>query len=199
MDDNKEVKSQEEEPESFEEEGSTPFNIRWVALGVLFIVVVIGIGHGLIDRFVLKGDPEVRRAISKMEEADERINSLKHKIAEAQSEGRKDENLKRRLEEEEKKWEEEKPRRRRLLLGNFKILAYILVGFLIMPLFVGGVIGYYTQMRREGVAGVAVGMAGAAIVIEGNIVLGVLAAVLYSGLGFLSSWAGIKIAQKPKR
>ena len=71
----------EEKEEKTSGKERPPFNIRWVALGVLFIIVVIGIGHGLIERFVLKGDPEVVQALRKMDEAQERIDALKQKGA----------------------------------------------------------------------------------------------------------------------
>ena len=61
---------------------------------------------------------------------------------------------------------------------------------------VGGLVGFYTRMRREGAVSVAVGMTGAFVIIEDQLVVGIVAGVIYAGIGFLFSWAGVRIVQK---
>ena len=143
------------------------WNARWILIGgALFTLLFMG-GEKLIEHFIVANDPILKQLI---EEQLEKQTPRNGEPGQELSEG-------------------DKQRLRSALMANKPLVLAGLCLFVLTPLLVGGVVGYFSAAVRNGAVGCGLGTV-AVMLMSGQVLYGLVFGLLYAGLGALGALAG---------
>lgn len=144
------------------------WNPRWVLIGsALFALLFMG-GEKLIEHLIVADDPELRTIIEEQ---------LREQAAQGGGEGGKI-------------GEAEKQRLRAALLANRALVVSGVLLFLLTPLLVGGVVGYFSGAIRNGAVACGLGTLAVMLLSTNEVLYGLVFGLVYAGLGALGALAG---------
>jgi hypothetical protein len=147
------------------------WNPRWVFFGAaIFALVFIG-GEKLIEHMIVANDPALT----------ELIEAQLQKQAAGPGDG------------QEQVSEIDKQRLRAALLNNRTLVVAGMLLFLLTPLGVGALVGFFTGAIRNGAVACGIGTIAVMFLSTNEVLLGLIFGLVYAGLGALGALAGKRL------
>lgn len=147
---------------------------RWVLIGsALFALLFMG-GEKLIEHLIVANDPELRTIIEEQ-------------LREQSTEGGGE------------LGEEDKQRLRAALLANRALVVSGVLLFLLTPLLVGGVVGYFSAAIRNGAVACGLGTLAVMLLSTNEVLYALVFGLAYAGLGALGALAGRQLGRRRSR
>jgi hypothetical protein len=147
------------------------WNPRWVLVGgALFALLFLG-GEKLIEHFIVANDPVLKQIIEQQLQ--------KQSTAEDTGGQGVSESDKREL--------------RGALMSNRALVLSGVLLFLMTPLLVGGLVGYFTRAIRNGAVSCGLGMVAVMLLSTNKVLYGLVFGLVYAGLGALGALVGRRL------